>query len=240
MMDKNSNASKARAFLGREPLLRAQPLEALRRKVGRVAAYTEGGALVYNEQSDLYMLCADSGPAARELLPALPEVEAMTSDCPGMDEYLMAQRGFDGSAVCNNVVYLKKEPPRVIRRLDIRPLSLSDAEEVSRNYHIHDLEQTRETIRRGDLMGGYLQREWVGFFGWHDEGSMGMLHVFEPYRRKGFAYELEARQIALTMERGLLPYGQVIVGNTASLELQRKLGFTVEGKTVSWLFKMRG
>lgn len=231
---------QALTFLKREPLLRAQPLEALRRGQGRVAALAKGGALIYNEHSDLYMLCADTEQAARELLPALPDVEAMTSDAPGMDEFIMAHRGLDGSSVCNNVVYLSKEPPKAESRLDIRPLTLPDAEIVSQNYHIHDLEQTRETILRGDMMGGYLGRNWVGFFGWHDEGSMGMLHVFEPYRRQGYAYELEARQIALTLQRGFLPYGQVIVGNTASLALQRKLGFTVEEKTVSWLYKMRG
>lgn len=236
-MDRNHDESRALAFLNREPLLRVQPLEAFRRGAAEVAALTEGGALIYNRESDLYMLCADSARAVRDLLPALPPVEAMTCDCPEGDNLIMDRLGLDGRSICNNVVYLHGAAPASTQKLAIRPLDMGDAETVSLNYHIHGLAQIRETISRGDLMGGYLDGAWVGFFGWHEEGSMGMLHVFEPYRRRGFAQELEARQIALTLDRGSLPFGQVILGNTASLALQRKLGFTVEEKTVSWLYR---
>ena len=88
-----------------------------------------------------------------------------------------------------------------------------------------------------ELLGGFVGDTLVGFIGWHPEGDMGLLHVFEAYRRQGFAYAMEALQINLMLKRGELPRGQVIRGNEASLALQVKLGFTVADSTVSWMFR---
>jgi len=225
-------------FLGKEPLLRVQPRVAALRGSGEVLARTEGGLLLLDRVGGVPMLCADHGRAVRALEPALPAgTHILVSDCSPMDDWLMEKRGLDGRSVCNNVVYLGQKPVPVQTDIELRPLPLSEAERVSENYPLHDLETIRIFIGEGRLLGGYRGEELVGFLGWHEEGSMGLLHVFAPFRRRGYAYAMEGLQINMMLGRGELPFGQVIQGNDASMALQLKLGFTREDRTVSWLYR---
>lgn len=225
------------AFLQKDPLRHVQPLEALRHGTAEILAVREGGLLLYDLKGQLHMLCADNAQAVRELLPILPEVPVLVSDNSSMDGFIMRERGFTGSTVCSNVVYLKKEPPRIQTDLELRPLPDDMAQTVSRHYHLYNLEEIQDFIRQGSLLGGYRKETLVGFLGWHEEGSMGMLYVFEQYRRQGYAYAMEALQIKGMLSQGKLPYGQVAVGNDASLALQRRLGFSIADRTVSWLYR---
>ncbi len=224
-------------FLEREPLLRVQPRVAALRGSAKVLARADGGLLL-DLAGGVPMLCAEDGRAVRALEPFLPEdTSVLVSDYPPMDAWLMERRGLNGATVCNNVVYLKKEPVPVHTDVVLRPLPLSEAERVSGHYPIHDLETIRAFIREGRMLGGYRGEEMVGFLGWHEEGSMGLLHVFEPFRRRGYAYAMEGLQVNLMLARGELPFGQVVLGNDASMALQLKLGFTREDRTVSWLYR---
>jgi hypothetical protein len=53
--------------------------------------------------------------------------------------------------------------------------------------------------------------------------------------RSGSAELLETFLINRLLDCGRVPFAQIVTDNTASLELQRKLGFTVSDKTLSWL-----
>ena len=64
---------------------------------------------------------------------------------------------------------------------------------------------------------------------------MGMLHVFPEYRRKGYAEALESLLANKYIEQGRIPYGHVVVGNDASMALQKKLGFQVADEKIYWL-----
>lgn len=86
----------------------------------------------------------------------------------------------------------------------------------------------------GAIFGAFIEGKLAGFIGEHIEGSLGMLEVFEEYRRKGIAAELESYMINLHLSRGHLPYGDVIVGNEASMKLQRKLGLKVSKEIYCW------
>jgi len=226
-------------FLNRKPLLRVHALTCLRRGSADIIARHPDGLLLFERVGQVHFLCADTKDAVRALLKMMPQVPVMVSDLHEMDEWIMKERGFTGRTVCTNVVYLKREPVQIDTELALRPLPPEAAKTVSALYSLHDPDTIEGFIAEGRLLGGYLKDELVGFTGWHEEGAMGMLHVFEPYRRKGYAYAMEALQINLTLARGELPHGQVIQGNGASLALQKKLGFTAAEGTVSWLFSDR-
>ena len=225
------------AFLEREPLLRVQALEAMRRGSAEVLAEKADGALLYDRRSGLPFLCADSAATARALLDSLPETPVLVSDFTELDGEISARFGLYGSQRCRNVVYLKREPLAVRTDVELKPLKVAEAELVSRHYHIHSLEEIRLAIREGRLLGGYSGGVLAGFIGWHEDGSMGMLHVFEEHRRKGYAFAMEALLVNRTLDEGRLPFGQVILGNEVSMALQMKLGFTKCDRPVSWLFR---
>ena len=92
------------------------------------------------------------------------------------------------------------------------------------NYDRISPEELEKVVARKSVLIGYDGDRPVGFCGEHLEGSMGLLYVFPEYRRRGYAEEMETYYIARTMDRGLIPFGQVERQNFASLELQKKLG----------------
>jgi GNAT superfamily N-acetyltransferase len=100
----------------------------------------------------------------------------------------------------------------------------------------HDQQEIESFIRQGRLLGGYLGDRLVGFAGWHEDDSLGMLHVFAEHRRQGHAQALVALMVNQSLAKGYLPFGQVAADNHASLALQQKMGLTLSDKTVSWLF----
>ena len=73
----------------------------------------------------------------------------------------------------------------------------------------------------------------MGFAGFHEEGSMGMLVVLPEYRRQGVGERLERHLIRSAMLSGGIPYCNVFISNSASLSLQAKLGLR-EGSVRSW------
>ena len=86
------------------------------------------------------------------------------------------------------------------------------------------------------MTGAFLDGVLAGFIGIHEEGSIGMLEVLPAYRRRGLGYALEAGAIRRALKEGTIPYCQVIEGNTASMELQKKLGLEFSDGFVYWLF----
>lgn len=232
-----NNKQQVTYFLNREPMLRVQALEALKRGKTDILAKTDGGVLLIDREIDMPLLCADTLEDVRALLPSIPETGILTNDLEAANGLLSEALGYDSIQVCTNVVYQSKQPIDIQTDVVLAPLPMKDAELIKQNYDIHTLDEILAFIRQGRLLGGYVGDELVGFLGWHEDGSMGMLHVFKQHRRKGCAYAMEALQINLMLSRNELPWGQVIVGNDASLALQKKLGFTVEEKKHSWLFK---
>jgi GNAT superfamily N-acetyltransferase len=232
-----STFNDAVALLKRRPMQRVQGLEMLRQKTADVLALRSDGLLLRERSDGLHFLYADTNRAVEALLKQLPPCDALVCDRTQMDSFLMAKLGFTVHQACINVVYEHKRPIDIRTELRLMPLSPSDAGMISRHYELHSAEEIAEYIRKERLLGGYLGNTLVGFIGWHPEGDMGLLHVFEAYRRQGFAYAMEALQINLMLKRGELPRGQVIRGNEASLALQVKLGFTVADSTVSWMFR---
>lgn len=148
----------------------------------------------------------------------------------------MAKCGFEGKMTCHKVVYLKKTPIRYQARLEIRQTRPDEAAQIIAHYDLHEPDDIRRTIREGRLWSGCLGGYLIGFIGLHEEGSMGLLHIVEPYRRRGFAEELEGFLVNHLLAQGEVPRGDVITGNEASRSLQKKLGFTEASGLVYWIF----
>ena len=146
--------------------------------------------------------------------------------------------GYDDNNVmeCYQMAYLSKEPPKADDTIEYKAATMEDFPLISREYDLVSEEELKELIKGGSIIMGYENGDPVGFIGEHMEGSVGLLQVLQEHRRKGYGTALEIEMIRRTIERGDTPFGQVVVGNTASLELQKKLGLTKSEGTIFWMW----
>lgn len=107
---------------------------------------------------------------------------------------------------------------------------------VAEHYsEIGSPEYVTERIRHGAVYGAFYEEKIVGFIADHEEGSIGMLYVLPEYRKRHVAMALETYCMNLAVERGEIPYGQVVLGNEASIHLQEKMGICFAKGTVVWM-----
>lgn len=107
---------------------------------------------------------------------------------------------------------------------------------VAEHYsEIGSPEYVTERILHGAVYGAFYEEKIVGFIADHEEGSIGMLYVLPEYRKHHVAMALETYCMNLAVERGEIPYGQVVLGNEASIHLQEKMGICFAKGTVVWM-----
>ena len=107
---------------------------------------------------------------------------------------------------------------------------------VAEHYsEIGTSEYVSERIRPGAVYGAFYDEKIVGFIANHEEGSIGMLYVLPEYRKRHVAMALETYCMNLAVERGEIPYGQVVLGNEASIRLQEKMGICFAKGTIVWM-----
>lgn len=107
---------------------------------------------------------------------------------------------------------------------------------VAEHYsEIGSQEYVTERILHGAVYGAFYEEKIVGFIADHEEGSIGMLYVLPEYRKRHVAMALETYCMNLAVERGEIPYGQVVLGNEASIHLQEKMGICFAKGTVVWM-----
>lgn len=143
--------------------------------------------------------------------------------------------GFNGCNPCTQWVYAAEKPPKALD-CDIRLLTQEYAETVGEHYH-ENYEYAQERIDAERVWGVFDDKRLAGFIGMHPEGAVGMLEIFPEYRRKGYAFALEAYLFSLHLQRGWVPYCHVIDGNNASVQLQKKLGMQCADRPAIWLWK---
>lgn len=118
----------------------------------------------------------------------------------------------------------------------IRVLSEEFIPFVTEHYsEIGTEEYVTDRIRHGAVYGAFYDEKIVGFIADHEEGSIGMLYVLPEYRKRHVAMALETYCMNLAIERGEIPYGQIVLGNEASIRLQEKMGICFAKGTVVWM-----
>lgn len=107
---------------------------------------------------------------------------------------------------------------------------------VAEHYsEIGSPEYVTERILHGAVYGAFYEEKIVGFIADHEEGSIGMLYVLPEYRKRHVAMALETYCMNLAVEHGEIPYGQVVLGNEASIHLQEKMGICFAKGTIVWM-----
>ena len=185
--------------------------------------------------SEAYMLACDDGERAKAVLDKYMDrgIDLLTTTSKEAAYHTLDKYGFDDIEICYQFAYLG-EAPEVDPRFTFRTADLGDLETIAASYDQISVDEIAKDIERGVVLMAYDEDGLAGCIGEHMEGSVGMLFVYPDHRRKGVATALENAKFAEAIKQGLIPFGQVIYDNEASLALQEKRGLTRCGRMVYW------
>lgn len=222
-----SELSPCRAILEQDPIRYLDLSEPLRRGEGHVVSACPTGTLVALDRCDpgfsLFAQDRKTADALLSLLPPAPELVFVHEEFTL--SLLVENFGLTPSPAFLQAAYLKKEPlPLPDTGMEIRPLDLSSLPVLLANYEYGDEAYLRRLLSQGSLFGVFEGETLLAFIGLHSEGTIGLLEVLPPYRRRGLARLLESYLINRELSLGHIPFCQVFEGNVPSLALQQSLG----------------
>ena len=232
-------AEEALSYLGGDALLHMDMLEPIRRGGAELLAASGRGVLQRDLRSGFYAMSAADAAEGERLLSLLPgDCEFLVLHQEAFCAAAQARFGLTTRVDCRQAVCRSAEPLREDPAISVREAGEADILLIDLHYDKLDAAELRELMRTGELFCAEAEGAVVGFVGFHLEGCMGLLCILPPYRRRGYGAALESWLANRTLERGLVPYGQVECRNEKSLGLQRKLGMELsEGKL---FFLLRG
>ena len=210
-------------------------IENLRRGKGVILYENGEDILVYDKQCELAQLTVGTLEKGTELLELIPEcVEAFEISQEFMIAPIEQKFGMRVHMECVNACYTNREQMPV-KHKDIRLLTMDELDYVMQHYEFSSLDYITERIQSGAMVGAWLDGELVGFAGEHEEGGLGLLYVHPDVRRKGIGESLEAYVVNRHLALGYTPYGQIVVGNDKSINLQEKHGLYLSEGHVWWM-----
>lgn len=226
---------KAIAFLEKDRVLHIAMLEGIRKDEVEYLAADERGVLLRDKASGICMISVADLEYGRQLVDQLESCYQMVVCQEELVDYIMKRYGFTEIFSCKKVVYFKSEKPELKTDLQIVRPDAEYLQKIKDVYHTIPPEEVDEIHRRGNLFCAFCDGEFVGYAGNHLDGSIGLLEIFEPYQGRGFGEQLEIFMIHHVMDKGDIPYGEIVLGNTVSSNLQDKLGFETSKETITWL-----
>jgi tRNA (guanine37-N1)-methyltransferase len=223
-------------YLNRNPLLHMGMIEALRRNSAELLYSETDGVLLREKRSGAYMLSASNPDAGGKLVSKISGAELFLSHQDFLVPIIKNRFEYISVHDCLQAVYTGKNFLPLTGKFEIAVLGSTYEETVLNNYHLIDSpEYIYERIESGEMFGAFLGKNLLGFIGFHEEGSMGLLHVMPEYRRMGVGEVLESFLINFQLQKGWTPFCQIFSDNEASLHLQNKLGLEIEEKHLYWL-----
>ena len=225
---------KAVKYLSREPVLNADMLEEIRRGMAETVYAEDDGAIVVMDGGFIGNVSASEERTREFLRAGLLNTYLVVGHGDGCLKALSESGMFNPTRKCWQVAWTK-DAPDASGPAEVRKLDLSYAEEVHGNYNeLADLDDIKERISAGEMMGAFMDGRMVGFIGTHSEGAMGMLFVLPEYRRYGVGQQLEYSLICRELSLGRTPHGQIFEDNEPSIKLAEKLGFEFSGEKMAW------
>lgn len=235
----------------RQKLLHIDMIELINRGRARIVYHDEDEILLRDIVTGIYFHTRMSGVPQMEWKLQLKLAKDERIECivlhqremvPLMEKYFHLKEDME----CLQGAYTRREklPVRGLYGPDgcgedgfaIRTLTEEFIPFVAEHYsEIGSPEYVTERIRHGAVYGAFYDKKIVGFIANHGEGSIGMLYVLPEYRKQHVAMALETYCMNLAVERGEIPYGQIVLGNEPSIGLQQKLGICFAKGTIVWM-----
>ncbi len=208
-------------------------IEPLEEGIGDILLSNEDGILIRVKGASYHVVIFNEQELAR-FLPLILKRDQPISIHDGALATYFKDQGTRMFLACNQAVYTSKERLELDDEVPIRPLTEADLQTVLDHYVIDDEEYILDRIRSGVMIGTDVDGHLAAFMGRHTEGAMGLLHVLPQFRRRHLGQALEKAYINRLLDEGRTPFCQVAIGNTASIELQKKLGLTFSDEIIYW------
>lgn len=134
-----------------------------------------------------------------------------------------------------SLYYLPKENLELnLIKNPVSSINIEDAETVDKYYtyrHPGSLEIIKNDIRKRPSSAVYVDRELVCWVLIHDDDSMGIMYTKEGHRKKGYAVDVSIDLAEKVINRGKIPFLQIVEGNNLSPGLATKCGFIPHGNS---------
>lgn len=224
-------------YLMNDPLLHADMLDSLDAGRAEVLYSGEDGVMLKSGK-DLYRISIESEDTLRRLCKMIDrdrDYDIVTHQFR-LISAIYEEKGLFDILPCRQAVYRgEKLPEPEIPGIEFRPLTMEQLSFVTENYDSSE-NYIKSRIEEG-MLGAFDGEKCVGFIGRHGDGSLGLLKVLPAYRRRGIGEALESRMVNRVLDMGRVPYDHVVIGNDASMSLQKKLGMEFAKSMVVWLWK---
>lgn len=226
---------KAIQYLEKNRLLHIAMLESIRRGTAEFLDASEDGVLLLDQSSNVHMLAAASLEKGKDLIDCITDCYQLVLCQEELVPYASEKFGLYTFFPCKKVARFSKEKVELKTDLRIERANAEYITKIKEVYHTIPPEEVDEIGRRGNLFCAFAGEDFVGFSGNHLDGSLGLLDIFPTYQRRGYGEALERFMINYMIDKGDIPYGEIVIGNEASEALQRKLGFEISKETITWL-----
>lgn len=227
---------RAYSFLGRDPVLCMDMLEALRRGDGSVYAVSEEGALICERNSRAYMLAAENSEAGERLVMGLKKPVQLAVHGSAGGELFRDIFNYSQMMECWAAAYLDPEPPFVPSRYGVRELDERFGEEILEAFPGEfSEEEIFQRLQSGTMHGSFTAGELTGVIGLYPEGGIGMLAVRPDQDWEKTAGALVGHITGWCLEKCFAPLAHIPQWDQRLLKLYRRLGYTVSEKPLCWL-----
>jgi predicted GNAT family N-acyltransferase len=138
---------------------------------------------------------------------------------------------FKNADICSQAVYCGEK----LENNKLMQLKKEDLEYVKKTYRGENHEKEIEEIfKENNLLGYYENNELIGYVGRHLHYSIGLLYVKEKFRKKGYGSTI--LKTAFLFWENQVPFTHIIIGNTVSENLHKKIHCKFGKKKVYWLY----
>lgn len=230
-----SKIEKAMKYLSKDHLSNIDMLEPLRRGSVDIIYAGDDGVVIYERNSQACMITMQELEKCKSIIDC-ERYHSFAVHQENISAWIQTKVNFPHCFKAYQAVYEKKQIT-VDFSDDIRVLTHDYIEQIFNNYDtMSDRNYIETLIDKTQLWGIFDQDALAGFIGEHLEGSMGLLEVLPEYRRRGYGYKLQSYLINHILQRGQVPFCQVVTDNVKSLALQQKLGMNISRDITIWLF----
>ncbi len=220
-------------------LLYIDMIESLKRGSGELYYAGEEGMIVINSSASICMIAAFCKEALSDLADAIEKIRGNWQFIIHQEvliDLLKEHYAVKEVIPCRQAVYTRRVSLPVSKAFEIKVLDITYQEEVSSHYNmISEVSYIKDRLIKKNIFGAFIDGKLAGFAGVHTEGSLGILEVYEEYRRQGVATALEAYMINYHLALGYTPYGNIVADNEVSFHLQEKMGLSLSKEMIFWV-----